>query len=242
MNMQNPKHMEQDSEGQWLIETIFSEAVLKPIKKELEGAATPTTKSEAIKSGMKGTETMMENIRMMTNEEELAMIAECKRNHPELYTKEKLEEARRFAEAECNVPGLRKQEGQVEHPSGRINVTFEELMKTKFDVVNHFGMCTNGRFFVMNTVPPVEYGADCRSYAWFEVNVKTESDLAALKDFIKAMFGLDMKASTIKQAIKEVNNLDKHFARTIKAIDYGACHVRFIPIADQFRKVGVVNG
>ena len=49
--MQNPKHMEQDSEGQWLIETIFSEAVLKPIKKELEGAATPTTKSEAIKSG-----------------------------------------------------------------------------------------------------------------------------------------------------------------------------------------------
>lgn len=54
MNMQNPKHMEQDSEGQWLIDTIFSEAVLKPIKKELEGATTPATKSEAIKSGMKG--------------------------------------------------------------------------------------------------------------------------------------------------------------------------------------------
>ena len=52
MNMQNPKHMEQDSEGQWLIETIFSEAVLKPIKQELEGAATPATKSEAIKSRM----------------------------------------------------------------------------------------------------------------------------------------------------------------------------------------------
>lgn len=227
--MQNSKHMEQDIEGQWLIDTIFSEAVLKPIKKELEGAATPATESEAIKSGMKGTGTMMENIRMMTNEKELAMIAECKINHPELYTKEKLEEARRLVE-----------EGQVRH--GRINVTFDELMKTKFDVVNHFGMYTNGRFFVMNTVPPVEYGADCRGYAWFEVNVKTESDLATLKDFIKAMFGLDMKASTIKQAIKEVNNLDKHFARTIKAIDYGACCVRFLPITDQFRKVGVVNG
>ena len=106
--MQNPKRMEQDIEGQWLIETIFSGAVLKPIKKELEGAATPAIKSEAIKSRMKGTGTMMENIRMMTNEEELAQIAECKKNHPELYTKEKLEEARRFAEAECDVPGLRK--------------------------------------------------------------------------------------------------------------------------------------
>lgn len=53
--MQNAKHMEQDSsEGRWLVDTIFSEAVLKPIKKELEGAATPATKSEAIKSGMKG--------------------------------------------------------------------------------------------------------------------------------------------------------------------------------------------
>ena len=47
------------------------------------------------------------SIRMMTNEEELALIAECKKNHHELYTKEKLEEARKFAEAECNIPGLR---------------------------------------------------------------------------------------------------------------------------------------
>ena len=61
--MQNARHMERDSEGQWLIETIFSEAVLKPIKKELEGAATPEINQKQSNSGMKGTGTMMENIK-----------------------------------------------------------------------------------------------------------------------------------------------------------------------------------
>ena len=114
--------------------------------------------------------------------------------------------------------------------------TFEELMKTKFDVVEHFGMMKKGYFFIMNTVPPVEYGADCQKYEWFEVDVKDERNLVALKEFIKAIFDVDMKASTIKRAIKEVNNLDKQFARTVKAVDYGACHVTFLPIADRFRR------
>ncbi len=62
--------------------------------------------------------------------------------------------------------------------------TFEELMKTKFDVVEHFGMMKKGYFFIMNTVPPVEYCADCQKHEWFEVDVKDERNLAALKEFV----------------------------------------------------------
>ena len=120
--------------------------------------------------------------------------------------------------------------------------TFEELMKTKFDVVEHFGMMKKRYFFIMNTVPPVEYGHDCQNYEWFEVDVQTDEDLDALKLFIEGMFGIKMCATTIKQAVKEVNSLDNHFQKVVPAVDYGACHVRFLPITDQFRKVGVVNG
>lgn len=41
------------------------------------------------------------NLRMMSNEEELAVIEECERRNPELYTPERL------AEIPCNIPGLR---------------------------------------------------------------------------------------------------------------------------------------
>lgn len=44
---------------------------------------------------------------MMSNEEELELIEECKRKHPERYTPECLAEARKFAELPCNIPGLR---------------------------------------------------------------------------------------------------------------------------------------
>ena len=44
---------------------------------------------------------------MMSNEEELELIEECKRKNPERYTLECLAKARKFAELPCNIPGLR---------------------------------------------------------------------------------------------------------------------------------------
>ncbi len=114
--------------------------------------------------------------------------------------------------------------------------TFEELNAMKFDVVEHFGMQKKGEFFIMNTVPPVEYGHDCQNYETFEVDVQTDEDLDALKAFIEDIFGMKVYASTIKDAIKEVDALDDYFRKVIPAVDYGACHVREIPISDRFKK------
>ncbi len=47
------------------------------------------------------------NLRMMSNEEELAVIEECERKNSELYTPEHLAECRKLAEIPCNIPGLR---------------------------------------------------------------------------------------------------------------------------------------
>lgn len=47
------------------------------------------------------------NLHMMSNEEELELIEECKRKHPERYTPECLAKAQKFAELPCNIPGLR---------------------------------------------------------------------------------------------------------------------------------------
>ena len=88
----------------------------------------------------------------------------------------------------------------------------------------------------MNTVPPVEYGHDCQNYETFEVDVQTDEDLDALKAFIEDIFGMKVYATTIKDAIKEVDALDDYFRKVIPAVDYGACHVREIPIADRFKK------
>ena len=117
----------------------------------------------------------------------------------------------------------------------KMEYTFEELNAMKFDVVEHFGMQKKGEFFIMNTVPPLEYGHDAH-YAWYRVDVQTDEDLDALKAFIEDIFGIKVYASTIKDAIKEVNALDEYFRKVIPAVDYGACHVREIPIAYRFKK------
>lgn len=114
--------------------------------------------------------------------------------------------------------------------------TFEELNAMKFDVVEHFGMQKKGEFFIMNTVPPVGYGHDCQNYETFEADVKTDEDLEALKAFIEDLFGMKIYATTIKDAVKEVDALDEYFRKVIPDVDYGACHVRELPIADRFKK------
>ena len=81
--------------------------------------------------------------------------------------------------------------------------TFEELNAMKFDIVEHFGMQKKSEFFIMNTVAPAEYGADA-DYQYYEVDVKTDEDLDALKAFIEDLFGMKVYATTIKQAIKEI--------------------------------------
>ena len=113
--------------------------------------------------------------------------------------------------------------------------TFEELNAMKFDIVEHFGMQKKSEFFIMNTVAPAEYGADA-DYQYYEVDVKTDEDLDALKAFIEDLFGMKVYATTIKQAIKEIDALDEYFRKVIPAVDYGACHVREIPISDRFKK------
>lgn len=115
-------------------------------------------------------------------------------------------------------------------------VTFEELMGTKFDVVEHFGMCKKGVFFIINTIPPVEYGADCQDYQDYNVEVQTEDDVDALKLFIKSMFGINIYVSNVKEAVNAVNALDEYFRKTVPSEDWGACHVRKIPISDTFKK------
>lgn len=113
--------------------------------------------------------------------------------------------------------------------------TFEELNAMKFDIVEHFGMQKKSEFFIMNTIAPAEYGADA-DYQYYEVEVKTDEDLDALKAFIEELFGMKVYATTIKQAIKEIDALDEYFRKVIPAVDYGACHVREIPISDRFKK------
>ncbi|MDY2957095.1 MAG: hypothetical protein SOR59_05765 [Lachnospiraceae bacterium] len=109
--------------------------------------------------------------------------------------------------------------------------TFEELNAMKFDIVEHFGMQKKSEFFIMNTVAPAEYGADA-DYQYYEVDVKTDEDMDALKAFIEDLFGMKVYATTIK----EINALDEYFRKVIPDVDYGACHVREIPILDRFKK------
>ena len=114
--------------------------------------------------------------------------------------------------------------------------TFEDLYKVKFDVVEHFGMLKNGEFFIINTVPPVVYGADCKDYITYKVDVKTQEDITALKKFIKDMFGVKIYATELKTIIKEVDALYAYFEKVIPATDWGACHIRELPISDLFKK------
>lgn len=102
--------------------------------------------------------------------------------------------------------------------------TFEELNAMKFDIVEHFGMQKKSEFFIMNTVAHAEYGADA-DYQYYEVDVKTDEDLDALKAFIEDLFGM-----------KKINALDEYFRKVIPDVDYAACHVREIPILDRFKK------
>lgn len=125
--------------------------------------------------------------------------------------------------------------------AGTINVTIEELKEVKFDVIEHFGMSRNGHFFIMNTVEPVEYGADCKDYTWYQVMVKKEH-LPSLGDYINRLFGKMIDVTSVKAACEAVNALDIEFHDSVEPVDWGACHVLHIPYADQFRKVGVVNG
>ncbi len=113
--------------------------------------------------------------------------------------------------------------------------TFEELYAMKFDIVEHFGMQKKSEFFIVNTVAPDEYGVDA-DYQYYEVDVQTDEELNALKAFIEDMFGMKVYATTIKQAVKEIDAMDEYFRKVIPSVDYGTCHVREIPISYRFKK------
>lgn len=125
--------------------------------------------------------------------------------------------------------------------AGIKTVTMEELNEVKFDVIQHFGMSKRGHFFIMNTVEPVVYGADCKDYTWYQVKVNKQQ-LPSLGDYINRLFGKVIDVSTIKTAYESINNLDEEYYKNSPCVDWGACHVTYIPYAEQFRKVGVVNG
>lgn len=127
--------------------------------------------------------------------------------------------------------------------SGIQETTFDELNNMKFTVVSRFGVTRNNRkngrrFFLMETVPPTEYGADCQDYVWWEVRVKTDQDFERLNDFLQRLFRLErVKIPVGKDSPAAAERLEKQIRKSAKVVDFGACHVTYLPIAPEFQKL-----
>jgi hypothetical protein len=119
--------------------------------------------------------------------------------------------------------------------AGIKKISVQELNNLKFHVVENFGMLSKGRFFITDTIPPIQYGADCKDYTWYEVQCNTTKDYSELATFIKNIFGIVIDVSSKKIARKAVDALMNQFKGEIHEVDWGACHVCYIPIAKQFR-------
>lgn len=126
--------------------------------------------------------------------------------------------------------------------SGIKNVTFEELQNMQFDVVEHFGMVKMERsfkFFVMETVPPTEYGADCKEHTWHQVLVKTDEDMKKVRNYISDLFQVTIPKLNRKNCIQVIRELDNRCKDVADEVDFGACHVTFMNINPLFMKEGV---
>lgn len=54
--------------------------------------------------------------------------------------------------------------------SGVKRVSFEELKSMKFNAVERFWFI-KGCFYITDTLPPLEYGADFRDYTVYEIKI-----------------------------------------------------------------------
>lgn len=124
-------------------------------------------------------------------------------------------------------------------------IDFETLNKLKFDCIDLFGILPKTRkheacFFIWNKLSPVQYGADCRDLECYDIELKTADDYVVLADFIKNLFGESISTAP-KEAVRDINNLMKHFKETIHPVQWGACELRYIPFNPAFRKDAAVT-
>ena len=122
--------------------------------------------------------------------------------------------------------------------SGIKNLTLEELRRKKFDVIQHFGMNKKGKFFIMNTIEPREYGADCRDYTWFEIHIENE-ELLTFAEFIHDLFGMVIDVTSIKKAVSSIDDLENKLKGKAPKVDWGACTVTKIPFNSKFKNIYV---
>lgn len=121
--------------------------------------------------------------------------------------------------------------------SGMKEVTFNQMGEMKFNVISHFGVVKqkrNRQFFIMDVIPPTKYGADCRTYAWYQVILKTEEDYKQAKAFIEKLFQIQCPELNKENCIQSVRLLNNKLKSKAKIVDWGACHVVHLPFSRQF--------
>lgn len=119
--------------------------------------------------------------------------------------------------------------------AGVHSISVQELNKMKFHVIQRFGFLNANTFFIGDTIPPVRFGADCRDYTVYEVHCDNASDFAQLADFFEKLFGKRIDKASNRNIRKSVDDLMKQFQKEVKEVDWGACHVRYIPFSEQYR-------
>ncbi len=125
--------------------------------------------------------------------------------------------------------------------AGMKDVTFEEMKSIKFNVISRLGITKqrrNRELFIMDVIPPTKFGADCKGYTWYQVLLITDEDYKQAKDFIEELFQIQCSELNKENCIQSVKLLEKELQKKGKVEDWGACHVTYLPYAEQFRKVG----
>lgn len=125
--------------------------------------------------------------------------------------------------------------------AGMKDMNFDEMRAMKFNVLSRIGITKQKRdkeFFIMDVIPPTGFGADCKGYTWYQVILKTDDDYKQLKNFIEELFQIQCPELNRENCIQSIGLLEKKLQRESKVINWGACHVTYLPYAEQFRKVG----
>lgn len=123
-------------------------------------------------------------------------------------------------------------------------VSINDLEGMKFNVIqsiylNHSAKLNKTYFGLTETVPPVEYGADCKKYAWYETTLKGNEDYSHLQAFLSKLFGCNAPKipTEYRKAKKVIDAFETALNKDSKNVDFGACHVNYMPIAPAFKAV-----
>lgn len=120
--------------------------------------------------------------------------------------------------------------------AGVNTISVQELNNMKFHVIERFCFVKANTFLITDTIPPVCFGADCRDYTVYWVHCDSASDFVHLADFLEQLFGKKIDRTSNRTIRKSADDLMKQFKKEIKEVDWGACHVRYIPFSEQYRK------